>query len=179
MLAYITYGNIASNIAHQLNMRQTGYKQAVNMYYNGGSYRFPQVFSYKVEQSGKYAETYAGQYLDQSQVVCYPDTVYLRAGTYFALDITGRDGTLNMVGDQFIIPYVQVNEIKVETSQGSTPKALTFSPGISGASSAANIIVHVSITYNVLNPFGTFNWYRTDGGSSLIRITSNGYDVIS
>ena len=75
--------------------------------------------------------------------------------------------------------YVQVNEIKVETSQGSIPKALTFGPGVSGASSAANTIVHVSITYNVLNPFGTFNWYRTDGGSSLIRITSNGYDVIS
>ena len=187
MLAYVTYGNIASNIAHQLNMRQTGYTTAVNTYYADGTYHMPNVYTYGVKESGdsRYAYTDSGVFLRQDQVVCNPDNKYLRSGTYFALDITGQartgNNTMNMTGDQFIIPYVQVDQVRVDTS-----KPLNFDSGRTGTSVAANCVVKVSITFRTFNPLGVFNWYDTRDAahgagrySSLLKITARGYDVIA
>ena len=176
VLAYIAYGNIANNIAHELNMRQTGFNQAVSLYYNSttGGYDFPQVYSRRVSESAnsRVAYTQAGNFLLPNQVVCYPDTKWLRSGVYYALDVTGQ----NRVGDQFALPFVQVDEIKVTTS-----KPLDFSYG-TGTRVAANTLVHVEITFKTFNPFGVFNLFG-DGStgvySSLFRIKTHGYGVIA
>jgi hypothetical protein len=179
VLAYIAYGNIATSIAHQMNMRQSGYQVAVDTYYNPGSgnYIFPQIYTCKMQEGpqSRYAEQIPGQFLTEGQVVCIPESRYLRAGTYFALDITGRDGTLNMIGDQFILPYVQVDKITVQSS-----KPLNFGSGQTGAKIAANAVISVSVEFKVMNPLGVFNWHAGSSNySSLITITSKGYDVIA
>ena len=189
ILAYIAYSNAASSIAHQMNMRQTGYASAVSAYYNSssGRYVFPQIYSYKLEPGpqDRYASTVPGQFLTEDQITCSPDNVYLRAGTYFALDRTSIakidpntglvDNSLDMIADQFILPYVQVTHITVESS-----KPLNFGSGASGTSIAANAVIRVSIDFRVMNPLGVFNWHADRSQySSLITIKAMGYDVIA
>lgn len=179
ILAYIAYGNIANSIAQQMNMRQTGYNSAVSSYYNEGSgrYIFPQIYSFKTSSSDqeRYAETIPGQFLTEDQVVCIPDNVYLRSATYFAIDKTSLNGQLDMIADQFIIPYVQINNITVESS-----KPLNFAGGGSGTSTAVNAVIRVAIEFKVINPLGVFNWSSNSSRySSLIKIKAIGYGVIA
>lgn len=180
ILAYIAYGNIANSIAHQMNMRQSGYAGAVSAYYNAssGKYILPQIYSCKLFSSpqNKYSEPIAGQFLQEGQITCIPDNKYLRSATYFALDKTGLDGKLDMIGDQFILPYIQVDHITVESS-----KPLNFDSGQSGTSVAANAVIKVSIDFKVMNPLSVFNSFSNDdvNYSSLITIKTRGYSVIS
>lgn len=203
MLAYVAYNNIASNIAHQMNMRQSGYTEAVNYYTT-----MPTVYSYGVKESvdSKYAYTVPGQNLTPSDVTITVNgsdassNIYLRNGLYFALcassmnpdaslDTVLPDGTRlrgTRIADQFIIPYVQVDHITVDST-----KPLNFATE-TGTMAAANSIITVEIDFHPINPLSVFNQYKqsdpwwndgsgnsTSGFNNLIRIKSKGYDVIS
>ena len=197
VLTYITYSNIASNIAHQMNMRQTGYEEAFARYGNDG---LPTVFSFMVSShdatvDGVYNQNvYAtnddgGKFLRIQDINFGPnETPLLRAGLFFALDVTGRQSTghnaLDGVGDQFIIPFVRVDGINVDAS-----KKLIYNPNTDrGNRVFANTVITVGIRCNCINPFGLFNWFNNNrlGGnpnngrfSSLISFEATGYDVIA
>jgi len=176
IIAYITYGNIANNIATHLNMRQTGYNQAVSIYHPG-YWRLPAVRTSGVAETagGRFAQVNVGHNLTAAQVECAPDTVWLRAGVYHALDLTGRDGTLNFVGDQFALPYAEVERIRVETS-----KPITFAAGATGASRVVNCIVHVTIQFRTFNPFGAWNGLRNAASyRSVLTFRVHGYSTIA
>lgn len=186
-LAYIAYGNVANNIAHQMNMRQTGYRQAVVEYPDYSSTRV-QTSGVMSVDSGRYAEPGTGiddyLYLNSNDIkfiVANDPRIapnkYLRSGAYFALDIAGKNGVKDHICDQFILPYVMVNGITFHVS-----KPLDFDTS-TGTRAAVNTMVMVTVDFTVMNPISLFNYLEsenyTGGFSNLINISVNGYDVIA
>ena len=202
VLSYITYSNIASNIAHQMNMRQSGYETALARY---GTTNMPTVYSHVVKSNGAVVD---GVYNDNayatnelSNVLTLGDLIFcddyyshgndtplLRSGLLFALDVTGRKSTghnaMDGVGDQFIIPFVDVDTITCNAS-----KKLEYTEGDDrGNQVFANTVITIKIKCNCVNPLGLFNMWnnnRLGGGinngqfSSLISFVATGYDVIA
>lgn len=185
VLSYITYGNIASSVAHQMNMRQSGYAEAYNRY---GTHGMPTVYTHAVSShdQGRYATNDKSYTLSVSDVTfSQNETPLLRAGLWFALDVSGRasagNNTMNGTADQFIIPFVNVSKIDCAAS-----KPLTYNAGTDrGNNKFANTVVRVTIRCDCVNPFGVFNWFDNDlyGAvgqySSLIHFDAIGYDVIA
>lgn len=201
VLAWVAYTNAASSIAHQMNMRQTGYTRAVNTYCPGGAWRPPTLYSCQLRTTAgdRYTGEIAGTTLNlmpgSSQLRLNNDTLWCRAGVYFALDAagrgTGRDrNNLDFIADQFILPFVQVDSIEVNTSQ-----PIDFSGGGSdwehtGHKQFVNIVIQVIVRFHVVNPIGVLNGLREtnefnaglhtpQGYSSHINIKAVGYDVIA
>ena len=149
-LTYIAYNNIANSIAQELNMRQTGYQQAIN------DFQFaPQVFTYKNHSESEYKDggmPNAG-YLNPSAIQISPETQALKSGSYFAIDKYRK---------QFIIPFSEITGIEIVSSKPINP-----SDGVhmSGA------LITVKIYYNSM-VFGN----DTVGVVSMKAI---GYGIIS
>lgn len=153
ILTYINYGNIANSIAMELNMRQTGYSTAMRNYTTAPkilTYRNAITKNSKVATDGSLPSSY---YLPASEIEVSPYTKELKCGTYFAL---------SKYKSHFTMPYTQLTHIKVSTS-----KAITTSL----KKQMAGTVITVEITYA---PLVLFN-----GGDSLVKLTSTGYNVIS
>lgn len=105
-MTYIAYNNIANSIAQELNMRQSGYEEAITNYPT-----MPHVWSYRVAQNSD-GSIPSGKYLSASQVEVVPYTPALKSATYFALD---------KYSDGFIIPFTEVTGVKVMTTKAIDP----------------------------------------------------------
>ena len=159
ILAYITYGNIANTIAHEMNMRQSGYKNAV-AYYSAE----PRIYSSAVSDRGKYFDTGGTK---KVQIKFQPNNKYVKAGTYYAIEKTKRNGQY-----PFSMPFTEVTAITVNSS-----KPLNFDSS-SGAKAASGAVISVSIDFKVVNALSVFNQFSNNNSSSLFTITVKGYSVI-
>lgn len=103
-LTFISYSNLANNIAQELNMRQSGYETAIANYST-----MPQVWTYRNSNTG---DIPTGRFLNASDVHVNPGTSALKSGTYFALD--KHKG-------QFVIPFSEVKGVTVTTTKAIDP----------------------------------------------------------
>lgn len=125
-LTFIAYNNIATNVAHELNMRQTGYDEAVATFTTA-----PKILTFR--NSTADTGIPASAYLPASSIIVTPLTPELRAGAWFAL---------NKYKDQIAIPFSQVTSIEVES--------LRSVDSAQGDAMAGNVI-RVKIHYNTMS----------------------------
>lgn len=121
VLTYISYNNVANSIAQELNMRQTGYREAINNYPNA-----PKILTYKNSNSKEMPNS---ALLSSSNILVSPETQALKSGTYFALD---------KHKNQFIIPFSEIEKIEVISTKTIEP---SMGRGMAGA------IIKVKIGY--------------------------------
>jgi hypothetical protein len=98
LLAYINYGNIANNVAKDLNMHQTGYENAMQNWKSA-----PSILTYS-DNNGK------SFYLNPNAIV-----VKSAGAQGSQALLSGTWESLNKYKDHFAIPFSQVNSIQVET----------------------------------------------------------------
>lgn len=124
-LTFISYSNLANSIAQELNMRQSGYKDAISSHST-----MPEVWTYR---NGTGPEGVpSGRFLPASSVAVSPNTTALKSGTYFALD---------KHKDQFVIPFSEVKGIKVYTTNAIDPAM---------GKKLAGTIIRVEIEYTTM-----------------------------
>lgn len=101
-LTYISYNNLANRIAQNMNMRQSGYQEAI-----ANHSAPPVVKTYAVSAK---SEIQASKYLDASKIMLdgSSNTQEARAGLYAAID--KHKG-------QFLIPFNEVTSVELHSSK--------------------------------------------------------------
>lgn len=124
-LAYISYNNVANNIAQELNMRQSGYKEAIERYPSLPN----DILTYRNSNSG---ELLRSSYLNNSDVIVSPNTQSLASGAYFAID---------KHKEQFVIPFTEITKIEI----------ISTKPIDISNSSMTGAVIKVRIHYTNMN----------------------------
>lgn len=101
-LTYVSYNNLANRIAQNMNMRQTGYKDAIAKHSAP-----PIVKTYAVSSTGQIDNS---KYLSANKIIIdkASDTAEARAGLNAAID--KHKG-------QFLIPFNEVTAVELKTSK--------------------------------------------------------------
>lgn len=103
----IVYNNLATAIASELNMRQTGWENVEDT-------SFPVILSGRV--SSDYESVVGGKILKESMITISPASPYLRGGIYYALDKFMKT-TDNADESLFPLPFTEITDIKAISSQ--------------------------------------------------------------
>lgn len=146
-LTFISYNNLANNIAQELNMRQSGYTEAMNKYSTP-----PRVLTYRNANDGINIPPSA--YLPASAITVSPGTSALQSGAYFAID--KHKG-------QFIIPFSEIKGVKVTTTKAIDPSIgrklagtvikveIEYTSMVLGKPGSGGLIPMRAVGYNVIS----------------------------
>lgn len=97
-LTYVSYNNLANRLAQNMNMRQSGYIEAMDRYPSA-----PKIMTYSVSETSVIGKS---QYLDPNKIKVGPGTSEAKSGFYAALD---------KHKEQFLIPFNQVTLVELNT----------------------------------------------------------------
>lgn len=151
-LTYISYNNLANRIAQNMNMRQTGYQEAMKRHSD-----YPLVKTYAVSSNGTIQKSkYLGA--DKITINKASNTPEARAGLHAAID--KHKG-------QFLIPFNEVVGVNLKTSKPIRAQE--------GRAMAGNVIT-VNITFRSM-VFGSVKNGKTT--SLMPEIKAVGYNTIS
>lgn len=110
-ISFVTFNNLANNIAMSLDMRQSGYDLAMTAYPN-----IPTLFTQDVEVDGN-GNIIAGHTLKADDIILNYDTQELRSGVYHALDTYKFKVNYYTKLEAVNIPFTEVNNITVTTGK--------------------------------------------------------------